>query len=107
ATIANSIPELIYWGLLEINTNAKHALENLAANANRPALDALRAFFSTVNPYDYKYNIVSNQIRRALEAIGIPNEIATLMVDHNVIDLVADDEGLYVAVKAAHSRLKA
>jgi hypothetical protein len=106
-TLAGSIPRLIYWGLLEVNADALNALKNLENSTNRPALESLRNFFAAVTPRDYQYNIVAATIAEALDTLGIPEGIVNVIITGGLIDLIADDRGLYVAVKAAHERLQA
>lgn len=106
-TLLSPIPRLIYWGLLEVNPDALNALKNLENSANRPALEALRNFFAAVTPRDYQYNIITATIAEAFDALGIPEAIVNVIITGGLIDLVANDAGLYVAVKAAHERLKA
>ncbi|WP_162054676.1 hypothetical protein [Pontibacter pamirensis] len=67
----------------------------------------MRSFFASVTPRDYQYNIIASTIAEALDAFGIPEAIVYILFTGGIIDLIADDAGLYVAVKAAHERLKA
>ena len=106
-TLLGSIPRLIYWGLLEVNADALSALRNLGNSTDRPAPESLRNFFAAVTPRDYKYNIIAATIAEALDALGIPEEIVNVLITGGLIDLIADDRGLYVVVRAAHERLQA
>lgn len=105
-TLLGSIPQMIYWGLLESNADALNALNGLASSTSRQALESLRNFFAAVAPRDYQYNIVAASVAKALDALGIPEGVVDVIITGGLIDIVADDEGLYVAVKAAHNRLQ-
>lgn len=107
APILGSFPQLIYWGLLVVNADAFSALRNLEHSTGRPALESLRNFFAVVKPGDYEFKIVADTVNKSLLGLGIAGLIAENLIRYGLIDLVADDAGLHVAVKAAHKRLKA
>lgn len=107
ATLGSSMPRLMYWGLLEINTDTLSALNALENSTDRPALESLRNFFAAVTHRDYQYNIIPDTLAEAaLLALGIPFGIVGVIMVGGFIVLVSDDADLHVAVKAAQNRLK-
>lgn len=110
SNLINDMPELFALATLRLNPTAINALEGLKASDTdgESATSALRVFFSAVTPRDFKHvNPLGNIVGKALESMGIPEAVVDILVFTwpEILGVVRDDRGLYVAVKGAHERL--
>ena len=109
ADLLEDLPKLLALGILRLNPTATNALDGLVSpGTGVSGLESVRNFFSSVTPRDFKHiNPMGTAAGKALDAIGIPSEVSDLLLWTwpEILDIVRDDCGLYVAVKAAHRRL--
>ncbi|MCI0620804.1 MAG: hypothetical protein L0387_03895, partial [Acidobacteria bacterium] len=105
-SVGLKLRRLLYWAVLNLNTKAVDALNNLkeAQSASVPSQEALADFFALVTSRDYEDNVVVATVENALDSLGIPRLIVdALMGAHrlNAFALADDDAGLAASVRAA------
>lgn len=105
-SVTSRLPRIIYLGILLANPVAHSALIRLRNDQNVPASEALRTFFAVASPRDYQFNVVAATAANGLDALGLPEPLVSALVMGGLIDLIADDAGLYNAVKAARDRVR-
>lgn len=106
----------IAYGALQLNANARNALETLKGTKDSmPARQAMRIFFGGVTENDFQFNNpIQGDLADAIESIGVPGEIADvvsyiayvhplLTIVGGIGDAVKDDAGLHNTVEAAQS----
>lgn len=104
-----ALRRLLYLALLYQNEVARNALEKLKddnKNTNAKASENLRSFFASVTPRDYQFSAAGAALAKGLEALGVPEKLVTALLGGSLMELVADDAGLYNAVKAAAAKLE-
>lgn len=115
--LADSIFKGFYLALLAANQDAYNAMEMLDSTANAvEAGEALRRMFASVTHRDYQYTVVKSAIAEGLDALGLPSAVVDFLLTignlspiigiQSFAEMVADDAGLHVAVKAAEDRVK-
>jgi len=115
--LVDTIRKGFYLALLAANSdayNAVRALETTKESVN--AFDALQGMFASVTHRDYQYTVVKSVLAEGLDALGLPEEVVDFLLTvgnlspilgiTSLAELVADDAGLHVAVKAAEDRVK-
>jgi len=104
-----ALRRLLYLALLRQNATAYNALEKLKEDSkavgSKPS-EILRSFFASVTPRDYEFSAAGAAIAKGLDDLGVPNKLVGALLGGSLLELVADDAGLYNGIKAAAAKLE-
>lgn len=99
--------QVLYMATLSVNEQAINALKTLSnSSENAKASESLRSFFAVVTPRDFQFNPATAAVAKGLDALGVPGKLVDGLLGWGLLDLLADDAGLYNAVKAAAAKLE-
>jgi hypothetical protein len=104
-----ALRRLLYLALLRQNEVAYNALEKLEDDskaAGAQPSEVLRSLFAAVTPRDYQFSAAGAAIANGLDDLGVPKKLVSALLGGSLMELAADDAGLYNAVKAAAAKLE-